>query len=92
VISPPGTSTLSVFGSVGDVVILDRANSSACEARVIGSTTHDSVTLNYVKYNHSQGATFDFGLVIREQKTLPAKRSITCVLSWPIVRTKACWR
>jgi hypothetical protein len=81
-----GAGTLSVFGSGGDVVILDRASSSACEACVIGSTTHDSVTLCNVQYNHAQGATFDVGLTIREQKTLPPKRSITRVASWPIVR------
>jgi hypothetical protein len=77
---------LSVFGSVGDVVILDRGNASACEACVIQSTQYDSITLHKVVYAHAASATLDFGLVIREQKTLPAKRSLTRVASWPIVR------
>jgi hypothetical protein len=85
-VAVPGASTLSVFGSVGDVVILDRANSSACEACVIASTQPNQITLQSVSYAHGQGATLDFGMVIREQKTLPPKRSITRVGSWPIVR------
>jgi hypothetical protein len=85
-VAVPGASTLSVFGSVGDVVIIDRANATACEACVISSTQPNHITLQSVSYAHAQGATFDFGLVIREQKTLPPKRSITRVGSWPIVR------
>jgi hypothetical protein len=85
-VAVPGASTLSVFGSLGDVVILDRANATACEACVISSTQPNQITLQSVSYAHGQGATLDFGMVIREQKTLPPKRSITRVGSWPIVR------
>jgi hypothetical protein len=85
-IAVPGAGTLSVFGSVGDVVILDRANPSLCEACVISSTQPNSIMLQSAANNHAQGATLDFGLVIREQKTLPPKRSLTRVGSWPIVR------
>jgi hypothetical protein len=85
-VAVPGAGTLSVFGSVGDVVILDRANASACEACVISSTQPNSIMLQSVANNHAQGATLEFGLVIHEQKTLPPKRSLTRVGSWPIVR------
>jgi hypothetical protein len=78
--------SLSVFGSVGNVLILDRSNPTAVEAVNIHSTTKTSITLFNVQNAHAQGATLEFGLVIQEQKTLPPKRSVTRVASWPIVR------
>lgn len=78
--------TLTTAGSVGDVVILDRANSAAVEACVIASVSPSGIVLKNVVNAHSANATLDFGMVIQEQRTLPAKRSVTRVAAWPVVR------
>lgn len=80
------TASLSTFGAVGDVVIIDRANPNLCEACVITSTQSNSITLESVANTHASGATLEFGLTIREQITMPPKRSVTRLGSWPLVR------
>jgi hypothetical protein len=77
---------LTPTGSVGEVVILDRTNSAAVEACVISSVGQGSIVLQSVVYAHDAGTAAEFGLTIKEQKRLPAKRSITRVASWPVVR------
>lgn len=82
---------LSMQSYIGEVVIIDRASAKqgqpgVCEACVIGAVGPNSITLNSVVNSHTIGVSLDFGLVIREQKTLPADRSIVRVGSWPIVR------
>lgn len=86
-----GAGNLSTFGTVGEVAILDRGSAQqgkpgVVEACVISSVTSGSITFNSVANAHASGATMEFGLVISEQKTLPANRSIVRVASWPIVR------
>lgn len=82
--SAPGMMT--VTGNVGDVVILDRTTLSAVEACVIASVNQSGFVLQSVVNAHNTACTIDFGLVIREQRSLPAKRSLTRVASWPVVR------
>lgn len=86
-----GANVMSTFGSVGDVAIVDRASAKGgqtgvVEACVISAVTTTSITFASVANSHSTGATLEFGLVIREQKTLPAKRSVVRVGSWPLNR------
>ena len=80
-----GASGLSTYGSMGDVVILDRLSPTLCEACVIGSVQPGYIVLNSVANNHP-APTVDFGLVISEQITMPPKRSVTRLKSWPMVR------
>ena len=58
--------------TVGEVVILDRTNPSACEACVVTAATGNSITLANVQFSHSSGATLEFGLTLAEDRTLYA--------------------
>lgn len=80
------SGVMTVSGSVGDVVILDRAAAGAVEACVISSVTPTGIVLQSVANAHTAPFTIDFGLVISEQRTLPAKRAVTRVSAWPIAR------
>jgi hypothetical protein len=84
-VTVPG-GMLSTFGSVGDVVIFDRASSTAVEACVISSVAPGAIVLANVAQSHASGASLDFGLVIREQRSMPAKRTVTRLANWPIAR------
>jgi hypothetical protein len=82
---------VSAYGQVGNVVLIDRLSGvqgkpTNCEACVIGSITSTAIVLNSVGASHAQGATVEFGMVIREQKSLPSKRSLTRLSRWPIAR------
>jgi hypothetical protein len=81
-----GSGQLSSVGSVGDVVILDKADTNKCEACVIASVSPSAIVLSKVLSPHLAQSTIDFGLVIKEMRTLPKSRAITRVSSWPIVR------
>lgn len=84
VATAPGMMTTT--GTVGDVVVIDRANADVVEACVVQSVQPGMIVLANVVNAHSPNATIEFGLVIREQKSLPDKRSLTRVSSWPIAR------
>lgn len=91
VVPLPGASMLSTYGQIGAVVILDRGSTSqgrvgTCEACVIGSITSTSITLNSATFAHSSNCTIEFGLTIVEQQSLPSKRSIARLSSYPIAR------
>jgi len=86
-----GGGQLGNFGTQGDVVILDRLSATqgqtgVAEACVIVSTTNSSITLATVANAHTTGALMEFGLCIREQKMMPARRSLTRLSRWPICR------
>ena len=70
---------------IGDVVILDRANSSLVEACVISAIiSPGQLQLYSVDNSHSAGCTMDFGLTITEERELPEKRSIARVARPPL--------
>jgi hypothetical protein len=73
------------FQTVGEVVILDRANSQLAEACVVLSASGSTLTLQSVQFAHA-AATVDFGLTISEEKSLPANRPITRTSRSPVTR------
>lgn len=97
-IAPGSNVVVSLSGpvnalQVGDVLVLDRANPSLKEACVVASTTGPNnalqITLSSVTNAHAAAATADLGLVIEEQKYLPAERPITSVSRAPLLRIVA---
>jgi hypothetical protein len=82
----PIASGLSITGSLGEAVIVDRGNKSLCEACVISAVTKTSITLANVINSHAANVTVEFGLTVNEQISMPAKRSMVRIGSWPIVR------
>lgn len=86
-ISPGASVTVAVplgrivsMDLIGQVVILDRANSNITEAVTITgvnlSQATKTVVLSNVSYAHAPGAIGEFGLTIFEERSLPAKRSM----------------
>ena len=79
---------------VGDVLVLDSATPNAAEACVVATTTGAgsgssgpvTATFPSVMNNHVQGASAALGLVIEEQRTMPANRPITRVSRTPVLR------
>jgi hypothetical protein len=86
VVIPAPAGLLSIVGQSGNVVVLDRATPTATEACVISAMTSTTLTLANVAQSHAAGVVVEFGLVINEQRTLPQKRSIMRLGSWPIAR------
>jgi len=93
----PGTNVPVTFSSgpsgmlqVGDVVVLDAATPSLTEACVVATTTGTngaiSITLQTVMNAHQAGAQASVGLLIEEQRSMPADRPITRVAKTPVVR------
>ncbi len=78
-----GTSNL-----VGDVLIVDRSDSTKVEALVITGTNAQAgtITVSAPINAHSIGATLEAGLVIVEERPLAAKRSQTRVSRAPVMR------
>lgn len=90
-ISPGQSVAVPVTGpgaaaQVGDVLILDRATSGLTEAVTVISSTPTSVTLRSVANAHGGGALLEAGLVIQEQKMLPANRPLTMLAQTPVAR------
>jgi hypothetical protein len=81
-VSQTATFTGPTFGNAGDVVILDRADPSKCEACQISAVSPGIVTFANVQFEHLDGATVDFGLVIVEERKMPEDRPI-CMVSRP---------
>lgn len=65
---------------VGEVLILDRAVSGRVEAVVVTTVNttpgQTSITLASVQFPHSSGAIADAGMVIFEERNLPANRAV----------------
>jgi hypothetical protein len=74
--------------SVGDALVLDRANAGIAEVVVVGTmtTAPATVTLVSVVNNHSNGALLDQGLTIKQHKFMPQGRPITTLAYTPVMR------
>jgi hypothetical protein len=86
VASPLASAGLSDL--VGEVFVLDRTDTSLCEAVVVSAvdTMRGTLTLRTVVNSHSAGATMEAGLQILEERALASKRSVSRLTRWPIVR------
>ena len=72
---------------VGEMVIADRAGQTpAPEALVITAVAGQVVTFASVLANHASGAILETGMVLYEERSLPAKRPIARISRSPIVR------
>lgn len=73
---------------IGEVVVLDRDDSTKVEAcAIVGVNAQaGTVTLDRVLFAHAAGATAETGLTIVEERALPAKRSLTRASRFPMVR------
>lgn len=74
----PVSNLFKTTTMLGEVLILDRTGAS-CEACVVIAADQSTVTLDKVERSHASGATLEMGLVIVEERQMPAKRSITRV-------------
>lgn len=82
----PGQSVVITFvyptyDLIGEVFILDRADPTLCEVvTVIGvDQKNQTITLATILRAHAAGAVLEAGLVIVEERQMPAKRSVTRV-------------
>jgi hypothetical protein len=72
--------------SIGDVLVLDRANTGVTEACVITATNgNNQVTLGTVQFAHASGCLADQGVVLLEERYLPGKRSLTQLSRLPAI-------
>lgn len=70
---------------VGEVLILDRGTQAACEAVVVTAVVgRDTLILGTVRFAHAQAALAEQGLVLAEERSLPAKRNVTRVSRLPV--------
>jgi hypothetical protein len=74
------------FQQVGEVVILDAASPSLCEACVITATTASTLTLANVQFTHAANVTADFGLVIAEQAKMRRGAQMVHASRFPIAQ------
>jgi hypothetical protein len=72
--------------SVGDALVLDRANSSIAEVVVVVSVTAPSVTLQQVVNFHPGPCTLDAGMMIKQHKFMPQGRPLTTLAYTPVAR------
>jgi hypothetical protein len=86
VVPMTGSIDNSPDGLIGEVIILDRLQTGIVEACVVTTSTATSLTLAQVQFSHPGPVTFDFGLVVSEQKTLTSGRPTTHLGAWPIAR------
>lgn len=70
----------------GDVVLLDRASTTACEAVVIDGIVGNTVRLRNVQFAHAEGATLEFGMVITQQCYVPTQRPVVRLQNTPVFR------
>jgi len=69
---------------VGEVLILDRVNPDLMEAVVVSSIVgNNQIILANVQFNHDAGTKADVGMIITEERGLPAKRSIGRISKFP---------
>lgn len=95
----PGTNVVVPFAAamamqdalLGEVLVLDRATPSACEAAAIiaVNATAGTITLDRVRTAHAQGATAETGLAIMEERPVASKRSVTRVSRSQLVRLQS---
>jgi hypothetical protein len=72
--------------TIGEVVILDRATANITEACVVTAVSGNTLTLSAVQFNHSAGATIDFGLTLLAELPVPSKRTTVRLARTPIAQ------
>lgn len=82
----PVTMGMVTPDTVGEVLILDRATPAKTEACVVSAIGAGSITLKSVGFSHNAGAILEAGLVILEERALPANRAVTRVSRGPVAR------
>lgn len=82
----PVTGGMASADHIGDVLILDRSDPTKTEACVVSAISPTSVTLQSVTRAHSSGCALEGGLVLMEERALPARRSVTRVSRTPVAR------
>jgi hypothetical protein len=91
----PITATNYVAPSdiIGQPVVLDRANAGVCEVCVVTAIANNPARLTLQSFNnpsmgcvqnHAANCTMEFGLTIKEERSLPEKRSLTRVARPPL--------
>lgn len=83
------TIPFAQFGSqtVGEVVILDRANAQAAEACVVSAVSGNTLTLDSVQFAHPTQVAMDFGLtILQECRIKEASRRVVRVARWPLAQ------
>ena len=71
---------------VGEVLIADRAATGSTEALTVTAVAGQTVTFAAVGTAHAAGAKLDAGLLIKEERALPAKRPVMLLSRPPAVR------
>lgn len=80
-----GASSLQV----GEVLILDRANSNLAEPVAVVSITGNNAILQSVQFAHSSGALLESGLTIKQHRFLPDGRPVTNLAFTPVAKLLA---
>lgn len=70
----------------GDVLVLDRSNNAAAETVVVVSVTGASVVLAQVLFAHAGGVTLEAGMMVVEEKVMPAGRAKSRLSHWPVAK------
>lgn len=71
---------------LGEVFVVDRGVSGKTEALVVNGFTASTIMFERVAYAHDAGALLEAGLVLLEERELPAKRSIMRIPRTPCAR------
>lgn len=72
--------------TVGEVVILDRADANKVEACVISAASGPTLTLASVQFTHSAQVVMEFGLTIFQELPIPARRATVRLSRTPVVQ------
>lgn len=70
----------------GDVLVLDRGNNAAAETVVVVSVTGSTIVLAQVLFAHAGGVTLEAGMVVVEEKVMPAGRAKSRLAHFPVAR------
>lgn len=70
----------------GDALVLDRVNSGVAETVVVVSVTGTTIVLNQVLFAHAGGVLLEAGMVVVEEKAMPAGRAKSRLSHWPVAR------
>jgi hypothetical protein len=89
----PGTNVVinipnAQFGpqNIGEVAILDRANSGLIEACTVIATSGNTLTLSSVQFSHAPTATMDFGMTLFEELPVPSRRTTVRLSRTPVAQ------
>lgn len=71
---------------IGEVLVLDQNNPDLLEAVVVaGVQGNNQLTLQNVQFTHGANAKMDMGMVLAEERSVPAKRSVVRYSKYPCV-------